>query len=115
MRLPKLSASLFEALRDVAISPSSGCLALLDPNSEPNAHPMSTQTFLAIVFVVILSTIGIYIIDQYRTCVELGYIDCPRIGRGHYRSNTKRGAVSEPHQATDLALQAGIGPVALTR
>jgi hypothetical protein len=32
---------------------------------------MSTQTFLAIVFVVILSTIGIYIIDQYRTCVDL--------------------------------------------
>ena len=70
---------------------------------------MSNQTFLAIVFVVILSTIGIYIIDQYRTCVELGYIDCPRIGRGNYRSNKKRSAVSERLQASDLALQAGMG------
>jgi hypothetical protein len=68
---------------------------------------MSTQTFLAIVFVVILSTIGIYIIDQYRTCVELGYIDCPRMGK--YPSNKKRSAASERHQTSDLALQAGMG------
>ena len=56
---------------------------------------MSTQTFLSIVFVVILPTLGILIIDQYWRCVELGYIDCPRMGRGGYRNDKKRSAVPD--------------------
>jgi hypothetical protein len=56
---------------------------------------MSTRTFLSLVFVVPLSTLGMLMIEQYRKCVGLGYTDCPRIGRRMHPGHQKRSAPSD--------------------